>query len=120
MNIFPESEYEFILPGPFRQQLEDYAKKYRHLFEDFENFLKEFDHRLGRTISHCGGAKKIRMRSTDKQKGKSGSFRIIYFLRVQRQATFLDIYDKGFQEDLTEQEKKKIREIIKRIRQTPA
>jgi mRNA-degrading endonuclease RelE of RelBE toxin-antitoxin system len=120
MNIFPESEYEFVLPGPFRQQLGAYAKKYRYLFEDFGNFLKDFDHRLGRTISHCGGAQKIRMRSTDKQKGKSGSFRIIYFLKVQHQVTFLDIYDKGFQVDLIEREKKKIREIIKRIRKTPA
>jgi mRNA-degrading endonuclease RelE of RelBE toxin-antitoxin system len=117
MNILRESEYQFVIPGPFQQQLADYAKKYRHLFEDFKNFLKDFDHRLGRTISQCGGAQKIRMRSTDKQKGKSGSFRIIYFLQMQRQLTFLDIYDKGFQTDLTMQEKKKIRELIQRIKQ---
>jgi len=117
MNILPESEYEFVLPGPFRQELEVYAKKYRHLFDDFRNFLRDFDHRLGRTISNCGGAQKIRMRSTDKQKGKSGSFRIIYFLRIQRQVTFLDIYDKDVQTDLTPQEKKEIRAMIQKIKQ---
>ncbi|MDZ7289147.1 MAG: type II toxin-antitoxin system RelE/ParE family toxin [candidate division KSB1 bacterium] len=72
---------------------------------------------MGRTISKCGGAQKIRMKSTDKQKGKSGSFRIIYFLRRQSCDIFLDIYDKDVQEDLTERDKKKIRELIQKIKQ---
>ena len=57
MNILP-SEYQFVLAGPFQKQLDDYATKYHHLFDDFKNFLKTFDHRLGRTIPACSGAQK--------------------------------------------------------------
>jgi len=111
----PQNEYDFVIPGPFREQLDDYAQKYRHLPKDFKNFLQEFDHRLGRTIPQCGGAQKIRMRSSDKQKGKSGSFRIIYFLKRLNRVIFLDVYDKDVQADLTTEQKKRIRGLIEMI-----
>jgi len=118
MNTSAESEYQFFLANAFRDRFEKYQKKYLHLNGDFENFLRNFDHRLGRTISNCGGAQKIRMRSSDKQKGKSGSFRVIYFLMLQNRVIFLAIYDKDAQEDLTEQQKKNIRELIQRTKQS--
>jgi len=117
MNILRKGEYQFVLSGTFQNLLKHYQKKYRHLSEDFKNFLGDFDHRLGRTISDCGGAQKIRMKSSDKQKGKSGSFRIIYFLMLKNHVVFLALYDKDVQEDLTAQEKKKIRELIQSIKQ---
>ena len=73
--------YTFVLLEFFKQRVLSYRRKYQHVEADFEQFLEAFDDRLRLTIPHCGDARKIRMASFDKGKGKSGSFRVIYFTK---------------------------------------
>lgn len=43
---------------------------------------------------------KVRLRNTDAQRGKSGGYRVIYYLETEEQTVILTIYSKTDQSDL--------------------
>jgi mRNA-degrading endonuclease RelE of RelBE toxin-antitoxin system len=43
---------------------------------------------------------KVRLRNSDAQRGKSGGYRIIYYLETEQQTVLLTIYSKTDQSDL--------------------
>lgn len=45
-------------------------------------------------------AYKVRLSSQDMQRGKSGGYRVIYYLRTVRRVVMLDIYAKSDQSDI--------------------
>ncbi len=53
---------------------------------------------------------KVRIRNSDTQKGKSGGYRLIYWISSTELIVLLDIYSKSDQEDIEVDE---IRQIIK-------
>ncbi|MBE9014323.1 type II toxin-antitoxin system RelE/ParE family toxin, partial [Pseudanabaenaceae cyanobacterium LEGE 13415] len=53
---------------------------------------------------------KVRIRNSDTQKGKSGGYRLIYWISSANLIVLLDIYSKSDQEDIEVEE---IRQIIK-------
>ena len=73
------------------------------------------DPEAGSVIQHTGGARKIRVAFPNK--GKSGSGRVIYIDAVVKDTIYLiAVYAKNVQENLNEQEKKIIRELVKRLK----
>lgn len=52
---------------------------------------------------------KARVENSDANKGKSGSYRVIYYVQTEDKAILLTIYSKSEQEDISNQE---IREIL--------
>ena len=54
---------------------------------------------------------KVRARNSDVQKGKSGGYRVIYYLKTETQILLVTMYSKSEQSDITSAE---IREILKR------
>ena len=78
-------------------------KKYRHLAEDVINALESFTPDQGQSLG--AGLFKVRFRSRDVAKGKSGSFRlIILLLKVLDVFTPVTLYFKGDIEDMGVQE----------------
>lgn len=66
----------------------------------------------GTLVKGTGGARKIRMKLA--RKGKSGGARVIYyFVDLQGEIWFLDIYTKSVKTDLSENEKKQLYKFIK-------
>ncbi len=66
----------------------------------------------GTLVKGTGGARKVRMKLAGK--GKSGGARIIYYyVDLQGEIWFLDIYSKSDKKDLSESDKKKIYNFIK-------
>jgi len=66
----------------------------------------------GNLVKGTGGARKIRMKLQGR--GKSGGARVIYYyVDLQGEIWFLDIYPKSVKEDLSENEKKKLYKFIK-------
>jgi mRNA-degrading endonuclease RelE of RelBE toxin-antitoxin system len=53
---------------------------------------------------------KVRLKNSDTQRGKSGGYRIIYYLKTDADIVLLTIYSKSEQSDITTAE---IRRIIK-------
>lgn len=54
---------------------------------------------------------KVRVRNSDAQRGKSGGYRIIYYLKTDTQILLVTLYSKSDQAEITANE---VREIITR------
>lgn len=67
---------------------------------------------LGDMIQKTGGAIKLRFSPESSKKGKSGSYRIIYFIALGNMCAFLDVYPKSEKESLTDKDKKEIKQFI--------
>lgn len=89
----------------FKKQLKKLKKKYPHIKDDLLEIIEEFNPdneiSIGRSIY------KIRIPSTDMQKGKSGGFRSYIYLYVKKDLLLpLCIYPKSETETITENELK--------------
>ncbi len=78
-------------------------------YTEFQQYLAE-NPLAGEVIQQTGGLRKVRWAAGGK--GKRGGVRIIYYhLTVDFQIQLLLIYKKGIKDDLTEKEKKILRQI---------
>lgn len=103
----------------FKRQLKTLKKKYPHVKDDLLGVIDSFNLRdeisIGRSIY------KIRIPSTDMQKGKSGGFRSYIYLYVKKDLLLpLCIYPKSETETITDNELKHhfdqtIREMVSYI-----
>lgn len=92
-----------IRTGHFAKQLKALGKKYRSISLDVSCALNIFDKESAQSL----GAKlyKVRVRSSDINKGKSGGFRIIVLcLEVTDMLIPVTIYQKAVQKNITEHE----------------
>lgn len=88
--------------------------------EEMESLLSHFNQQenhigkpyLGDLIQKTGGAIKLRFSPESSKKGKSGSYRIIYFVALENTYAFLDVYPKSAKESLTDKDKKEIKQFI--------
>jgi hypothetical protein len=94
----------------------DFADKFDKIAADSE--MHDLQNELlsnpfkGDLVKGTGGARKIRMKLAGK--GKSGGARVIYyFVDLQGEIWFLDIYTKSVKTDLSENEKKQLYKFIK-------
>ncbi len=90
--------------GEFKRNLRQLQKKYAHIREDIEPVIHSLqdDELLGKRIqqgSHV--VYKIRVKNNSALKGKSGGFRIIYYLQTQTDIVLLTIYSKSEQSDVS-------------------
>ncbi|EAN5547655.1 type II toxin-antitoxin system RelE/ParE family toxin [Salmonella enterica subsp. diarizonae serovar 42:l,v:1,5,7] len=83
-------------------------------FQKFQSYLLEH-HEKGDTISHTGGCKKIRWGREGM--GKRGGVRIIYFVRnLSGRIYLLLIYPKNCMEDLTQEQKAEMKNIVQKLK----
>lgn len=95
--------YDVYLTDYFLKQLKKLLKKYRHLRGDLikslNNFKPDLSIPLGQNLY------KLRLRSSDIAKGKSGSLRLIVFLlRLKNIVVPVVIYFKGDREVIDQKE----------------
>ncbi|MFA6528972.1 MAG: type II toxin-antitoxin system RelE/ParE family toxin [Candidatus Gracilibacteria bacterium] len=89
----------------FKKQLKKLKKKYPHVKDDFLNIIESFN--TNNEISIGRSIYKIRIASTDMQKGKSGGFRSYLYVYVKNNLLLpLCIYPKSETESITENELK--------------
>ena len=104
-----------IIPTPtFQKDVKNLLKKYRHIAADLEElhtilsenpFAGDAIKGLEKTIF------KIRLASSDQGKGKSGGYRIIYYLATQDKTVYLlTIYAKAYKQSVSTSE---IRALLK-------
>ena len=87
----------------FLKNLRKLAKKYRTIRNDIEAVIKQLERGelQGNQISGIDYAVfKLRVRNSDIQKGKSGGYRLIYYLKTERGIILLTIYAKSEQTDI--------------------
>jgi mRNA-degrading endonuclease RelE of RelBE toxin-antitoxin system len=110
---------QILFSTHFKKQLKKLKKKYPQLKSDLLDTVEKFDPKketsIGRSIY------KIRIPSSDMNKGKSGRFRSYFYLYVKKTLLLpLCIYPKSATESITENELKyhfdqTIQEVMKQL-----
>ena len=106
---------EIRLTPEFQRKLKTLAKKYRKIRANLDPILEQLKLRElpGDQIPGIGfTVMKVRIKSGDAQKGKSGGYRLIYWVPSNELIALLDIYSKSDQSDI---EVAEIRQIINRF-----
>lgn len=99
--------YSAYLPDSFKRSLKSLTKRFPNVRQDTVAALKEIlrSPTLGVVIPGSGGIRKLRVRSTDLQRGKSGGFRLLYVVLPDRELICpLLIYAKSDQENIARRE----------------
>lgn len=102
---------EVISTDPFQRRLDDLAEDYPSVFNEVERLIDQLEQqRPGDRIPNVGyGTYKVRLKNPDAGRGKSGGFRVIYYVRLRDRVVLLTIYTKSKQENIPARE---IRRLI--------
>lgn len=109
--------YSVYLPDSFKRSFKPLTRRFPHARADVIAAIEEICRlpTLGVAIPGSGGVRKLRVRSTDLQRGKSGGFRLLYIVLSDRELICpLLIYAKSDQEDVTHRE---LRALLAELRQ---
>lgn len=98
----------------FENEVRRLAKRYRRIRLDIQPIIDQLE------IGELPGDQipnmdytvfKVRVRNSDVQKGRSGGYRVIYYLKTETQILLVTMYSKSDRSDITTTE---IREILNR------
>jgi mRNA-degrading endonuclease RelE of RelBE toxin-antitoxin system len=117
---------QVIVSPTFNRNLRTLAKKYRSIRNDIQPIIEQLaqGELPGDRIAGVGYAVfKLRVRNSDTQKGKSGGYRLIYYVQTAMGIILLTVYTKSEQVDIVaediqniiteyEQQQSEDREII--------
>ena len=90
----------------FKKNVKQLEKKYRHLKQDLIPFIEKLKlgELVGVQIPNIPLEYKIykaRLANQDMKRGKSGGYRVIYYVQTQSQIILASIYVKSEQEDIS-------------------
>ena len=95
-NDFPATQVNFT--DKFKRNLRILAKKYRNIRQDIQPVIKKLEsgELPGDIVSGVGYTIfKLRVKNSNIQKGKSGGYRVIYYLKTKIQVILITIYSKS-------------------------
>jgi mRNA-degrading endonuclease RelE of RelBE toxin-antitoxin system len=91
-------------------------KRFPHIKDDVRVAIQALlqEPRLGVVIPGGSGIRKLRVRSSDMQRGKSGSFRLLYLLNERSELVIylVLIYPKSERDDIT---RKELQDLLREI-----
>ena len=102
----------------FKRNVRALAKRYRRIRADIEPVIAQLRNgdligdripRLGHTLY------KVRIRNTDSRRGKSGGYRVIYYLHTPQKIVLITVYSNSDQSDVSAND---IRRIIREFEET--
>ncbi len=91
----------------FQRNLRILAKKYRSIRKDIQPIIEQLQagELPGDQIPGVGYTIfKLRVKNSDVQKGKSGGYRLIYYVKTSTSIILVTIYSKSEQEDMAAEE----------------
>jgi len=103
----------------FKRNLRALSKRYHHIRSDIEPILNQLQAGIfvGDQIPHTGYTLyKVRVRNRDAQRGKSGGYRLIYYLQTPQSVILITLYSKTEQSDISATN---LRRIIREFEETP-
>jgi len=86
----------------FQKSVKKLFKRYKLIAKDLADLEKELQQNTHAGIELGNGLFKIRLKNSSVPIGKSGGFRVIYFLRTQKKIYLLEIYSKSDLENINE------------------
>jgi mRNA-degrading endonuclease RelE of RelBE toxin-antitoxin system len=101
--------YNVIAVPPFTHELKRLAKKFPSLKSEYQELVKELKENPEKGTPLGNNLYKIRLAIASKGKGKSGSARVITYLKTEQDNVYLlSIYDKGERDTISDNEIKNI------------
>ena len=112
MSSDPVSPLQITFTPEFKRNLRQLAKRYHHIKSDLQPILDQLA-----SGSHPGdqvpGVRfevfKVRAPNSDASRGKSGGYRVIYFVKSESEVVLVTVYSKTEQSDIAPED---IRQII--------
>jgi len=95
----------------FKRQLKHLVRRYRHVKQDIQPIIDALakDETPGDQITGTGHTLyKVRAKNSDSQRGKSGGYRVIYYLKTEKKCTLVTVYSKSDQGDISADELKQL------------
>ncbi len=102
---------EIAFTPEFKRNLRGLAKKYPHIRSDVQPIIEQIQHGefIGDQVQGTGCTIfKVRIRNSDVSRGKSGGYRVIYYLKTATAVILITIYSKTEQSDISSAKIKKI------------
>lgn len=100
--------YNIVFAQSFKRSIKRLEKRFRHVKSDVHLAIQVLlqNPKLVVAIPGGSGIRKIRLQNSDLTKGKSGGYRLLYYVEEQPKANLylLLLYSKSDQEDVTHQE----------------
>lgn len=101
----------------FQRNLRILVKKYRNIRNDIQPIIRQLQlgELPGDRITGVGHTIfKLRVKNSDIQKGKSGGYRFIYYVKATTKIILITIYSKSDREDISAEE---IQQILNEFKQ---
>ncbi len=102
---------EVFFTPEFKRNVRALAKKYHHIHSDVQPFIEQIQRGefIGDQVQGTGYTIfKVRIRNSDVSRGKSGGYRVIYYLKTATAVILVTIYSKTEQSDISSAKIKKI------------
>jgi mRNA-degrading endonuclease RelE of RelBE toxin-antitoxin system len=102
---------EVFFTPEFKRNVRALAKKYHHIQSDVQPIIEQLQHGefIGDQVQGTGYTIfKVRIRNSDVSRGKSGGYRVIYYLKTAAAVILVTIYSKTEQSDISSAKIKKI------------
>lgn len=106
-----ESSITIQFTDVFKRQVRDLAKRYRKIKLDIQPIFEKLKNGelLGEQIQKTSYTVfKVRVKNSDIQKGKSGGYRVIYYVKSSTNILCILIYSKSEKDNVTATEIKKV------------
>ena len=120
MSSDPASPLQVTFTPEFKRNLRQLAKKYRHIKSDVQPVIDQVASG-SKPGDQVPGVRyevfKVRVKNSDALRGKSGGYRLIYYVKSERERVLVTVYSKTEQADIAPEE---IREIILDLEATEA
>lgn len=103
-----------LYSGAFKRQLRELAKRYRNIRSDLAPVLAQIQvgEMPGDQVPGTGYALyKVRVANRDARRGKSGGYRVIYYLQTDIDRVLVTLYSKSDQSDIATAELRRIIEM---------
>ncbi|MFH1907389.1 MAG: type II toxin-antitoxin system RelE/ParE family toxin [Chloroflexota bacterium] len=102
---------EVAFTPEFKRNVRALAKKYPRIRSDVQPVIEQIQHGelIGDQVQGTGYTIfKARIRNSDASRGKSGGYRVIYYLKITTSVILVTIYSKTEQSDISAAKIKKI------------
>jgi mRNA-degrading endonuclease RelE of RelBE toxin-antitoxin system len=102
---------EVFFTPEFKRNLRTLAKKYHSIRSDVQPLIEQIQQGefVGNQVQGTGyTVYKVRLRNSDATRGKSGGYRVIYYLKTVSAVVLITIYSKTEQSDISSAKIKQI------------
>jgi mRNA-degrading endonuclease RelE of RelBE toxin-antitoxin system len=101
------TDRQIFFTAEFQRQVTQLSKRYRHLRDDLEPVIEKLKQGevIGDRLTGVGRSIfKARIRNRDAQRGKSGGYRLLYYLQIEHRVVLLTVYSKSDRSDIETRE----------------